>query len=129
MKNIKNQIAVLTLFISIFLIGCQSSGQINNKSYKYGEIVEINEKEILIYIGERNNVASGQELKAYKKEFIKRPIGFGGRHAFLNPAMTYSVEVGTIKIIEYKLDRFARAIIVKGAVSKDDEVDINRVWN
>ncbi len=125
----KKQVVVLILISSLILTGCLSFEKLYHKTTKYGEIIEINDQEIIFCIGDRAFAELGKEFKTYRKGLVRFIPAAGGRHGITNTLTDHPVETGTIRIVEYRLDYYARGIIVKGVVSKDDEVDINRVWN
>ncbi|HNR90749.1 MAG TPA: hypothetical protein PKM65_20605 [Spirochaetota bacterium] len=107
-------------------MSCLSFERYYHKTYIYGEIVEINDRSIVFCIGERKNVYIGQELKVYRKVAVRLEPGATGHHKSAYPPNTRMMEVGRIKVVEYMLDRYAKAVVINGSISPGDTVDVNR---
>ena len=124
MRKFKKFFTFLVLTSIIMFTGCSSFGNLNHSAISYGEIIEINDKEIIFCIGDRKNVILGQEYKTYRKGLTRILPGSGGRHSIPARLKDQPIETGTIRISDYKFDHDARAVIINGTVSKDDFIII-----
>ncbi len=124
MYYLKRLVVSFTIIAGFILAGCQSYRNYHHKTFMSGEIVDIKEKEIIFCINDRDKIKIGQEYKAYKKKVI-RTTSFGGRNPVVHSTKTRLIETGTVRIIDYHIDHYARAVVVKGFVSKGDIIDTN----
>lgn len=120
------RIAIVILAVGVTFTGCLSFEKFYHRKIIYGEIIEIKGDEIVFCIGERKNVVIGQEYHTFdleKKRILPTPAG--------RQITTYSFDIkdvgtGTVRVVSYLLDRYARAIIIRGSISINDFVDIKR---
>lgn len=123
MFNLKMLVVSFTIIVGFVLTGCQSYEKYHHKTFMSGEVVDINEKEIIFCIGDSDKIKIGQEFKVYKRKVI-RTASIGGRNPVVHSTKTRLIETGTVRIIDNHLDHNARAVVIKGFVSKGDIIDI-----
>lgn len=107
----------LLLFFSA-LVAC-TSNPYYHKNFMRGQIVGINEDEIIVCIGTEDGVEPGQDLSVYRVvyENATSPEGYGEFNR------KYIGELSVVSVID---EHFARVSVVSGNISKHDIVELKQ---
>jgi hypothetical protein len=111
---------IITLFILILICvsiitieGCTPYKNYLDRTYNYGKILEIKDKEIIVSIGYKERVRIGEIVDVYK--IIKASPGFTRRYK--------KITMGLAEITEFVNEQNAKAKILFGLIDKDCRVD------
>jgi hypothetical protein len=114
-KIFNKSIGLTIVFILMVLItSCTSFNNWAVKNYDYWKIIEINQNEVIISVGDQGAVRIGQVLNIYKS--IKAHSGFTRRYK--------TITMGVIQIKEFVGELNARAIVLYGVIDKECYIEI-----
>tara|TARA_R110001583_G_scaffold89571_1_gene230912 strand:- start:57 stop:407 length:351 start_codon:yes stop_codon:yes gene_type:complete len=113
-KRVK--ISFLMIFLG-FLTACSGS-QFYHEKIMRGQVVGIDNDEVVVCIGSEDGAKAGQELQVYR---------YVWEGAVDEGDSDYRVDyVGTLQIKYVVNDHFARAVSIKGKVKKNDIVELKK---
>jgi hypothetical protein len=127
-KTKKTNFLIIYMMLAAFISfsGCISFEKFYHNNLYYGEIMEIKNNEITFYTGNQNKFKIGQELKAYMKVIEKINLGsVGSRHSIQNNSRIEINETALVKITGFVSDKYARAVVIKGSLSKGDVIELD----
>ena len=115
-KNYYKLIILIILICSplIAIEGCSSYENYLHRTYHYGHIIEIKDKEIIFEIGYKERVRIGEIVNAYK--MIKASPGFTRRYK--------KITMGVLEITDFESDQYAKAKLFYGHIDKDCTIDL-----
>jgi hypothetical protein len=114
-KVFDKSLILVIVFIPLLLItSCTSFNNWADKNYNYGKIIEVNQNEVIISVGDQGAVRMGQILNVYKS--IKAHSGFTRRNK--------KIIMGVIQIKEFIGELNAKAAILFGTIDKDCFIEI-----
>ncbi|MFH0975139.1 MAG: hypothetical protein V1874_05070 [Spirochaetota bacterium] len=114
LKKLSVKYLVLFFMMSVSMAGCSSAGNLYYSIFKKGDIIEMNEKEIVFCVGCVEKIEIGQEFKIYKHVVHKPHYGAYWKKEY----------IGVVKIKEFTDTHHARATILSGVPDEKTKVEM-----